>query len=356
MSAFSPEVKSLSDKKRMNNKALTQFIKKLQAKVSDSESIAVVTECLDNAIAYPHQLKYRNTQLYLGILAAIIASIGYWFHLETQGQLYRYTHSDFVIFALCLLSLLVSIFTVFKRQKSLKDLSNLLRDEALKHLYNMTDCGATFLNNAEHKFVDFKRGNYSQNVEWGKEIDFNSELGLIRASVVYHHYVDRRTENYQESDGKGGSRTRTRTVYDHYYRQGVIFPAINNTSHLVMSKSKLPKHWQQHFMPASREFEKKFYLQTNSEFNAAKFLEPVVVVACEQLAHKLDDLTIEFAYDGSVLINQKNTHLLNPPMDYDISSPTKFKQELLNETSLFTVNRIFGFVNQIIKHSANPLY
>jgi len=109
-------------------------------------------------------------------------------------------------------------------------------------------------------------------------------------------------------------------------------------------------------MPASREFEKRFYVQTDSEFNAAKFLEPVVVIACEQLANKLDDLTIEFAYDGSLLINQKNTHLLNPAMNYDITEPEKFKQELLNDTSLFTVNRIFGFVNQIIKHSASPLY
>ncbi|UJF22594.1 hypothetical protein [Shewanella sp. OMA3-2] len=340
----------------MNNKRLTQFIKKLQAKVSNSKSIEVVTECLDKAIAYPHQLKYRHTPLYLGMIAAIVTSIGYWFYLDTQGQFYRYANSDLLIFALCLLTLFSCIFTVFQRQKRLAMLSNLIRDETLKHLYNMTDCGTTFLNHVEHKFVDFNRGNYSQNIEWGKEIDFNSELGLMRASVVYHHYVNKRTETYQESDGKGGSRTRTRTVYDHYYRQGVIFPAVNQTSHLVMSNTRLPKHWQQHFMPASREFEKKFYLQTDSEFNAAKFLEPAVVVACEQLANKLDDLTIEFAYDGSMLINQKNTNLLNPPMDYDISSPEKFKQELLNETSLFTVNRIFGFVNQIIKHSASPLH
>ena len=342
--------------KPINNKALTQFITKLQAKVAQSQSIDVVKACLDKAIAYPNQLTYQNSALYLCILASVIFAIGYWFYLEAQNKYTRVSNGDLFIWGVCAIVAIVAIYQIIARKKRISTLSNLFRDETLKHLYNITHCDAGFLNNAQHKFIDFNRGNYSQNIEWGKLIDFHSESGLIRAAVVYHHYVDKRTETYQESDGKGGTRTRTRTVYDHYYRQGVIFPPINNTTHLVMSQSRLTKHWQQRFMPASREFEKRFYVQTDSEFNAAKFLEPVVVIACEQLAHKLDDLTIEFAYDGSLLINQKNTNLLNPAMHYDITEPEKFKQELLNDTSLFTVNRIFGFVNQIIKHSASPLY
>lgn len=350
-------VKSSSkvDGKSMHNPSLEKFIKKLTVSVSHSQSIDVVKDCLNKTIAYPYQLKFNNNRLYLAILASLLAAIGYWLYLETQSLQRGYTKADLLVFGLCAISLIIIIVKLVSRKNSLSKLSSLLRDETLKHLYNMSDCDAHYLNNASRKFVDFQRGNYSQQLEWGKEIDFHSELGLIRASVVYHHYVDKRTETYQESDGKGGTRTRTRTVYDHYYRQGVIFPAVNNTTHLVISQSRLTNKWSQRFMPASREFEKKFRVQTESEFNAAKFLEPVVVIDCEQLASKLNDLTIEFAYDGSLLINQKNTNLLSPAMEYDITLPEKFKQELLNETSLFTVNSIFGFVNQIIKHSASPL-
>lgn len=341
--------------KSINNQALAKFIKKLTVSVSHSESIDVVKDCLNQAIAYPHQLKFNNNRLYLGGLISLLTGIGYWLYLAGQSKQGAFTGTDLFVFGLCAIGVIIAIFKLIRRKNSLSKLSNLLRDETLKHLYNMTDCDANYLNAMTHKFVDFQRGNYSQRLEWGKEIDFHSDLGLIRASVVYHHYVDKRTETYQVSDGKGGTRTRTRTVYDHYYRQGVIFPIINSTSHLVISQSRLTKKWQQNFMPASREFEKRFRVQAESEFNAAKFLEPVVVIACEQLASKLNDLTIEFAYDGSLLINQKHTNLLKPAMDYDISQPEKFKQELLNETSLSTVNSIFGFVNQIIKHSASPL-
>ena len=256
------------------------------------------------------------------------------------------------MFIACIVGLVIAVSMFFARRKKVNKVSRLLRDETLKHLYNMTYCQRQFLDNAEHKFVDFNRGNYSQDVEWGKEIDFHSEAGLLRASVVYHHYVDRRTETYTESDGKGGTRTRTRTVYDHYYRQGVILPPLNKTTRLVLSESRLSKRWSQSFMPASREFEKNFRVQADSQFDAAKFLEPAVVVACEQLGNKLKNLTIEFAHDGSLLINQHNTNLLNPAMDHDITNPVAFKEELLNDTSLFTVNSIFGFVNQIIRHTS----
>ncbi|WP_299568817.1 DUF3137 domain-containing protein [uncultured Shewanella sp.] len=347
----SPEPELVATDKPANNKALSQFLTQLKSQVSRSESIDVVKSALDKAIDYPNQLRYNNTNLYIGMAAAIFAAIGYWFYLEQQGRYYRYSDIDFGVFIFCIISLVVAIYIFVARRKKVDKVSRLLRDETLKHLYNMTDCQQQFLNNAENKFVDFKRGNYSQDLEWGKEIDFHSDLGLIRASVVYHHYVDRRTETYTESDGKGGTRTRTRTVYDHYYRQGVILPPLNKTTHLVISESRLSKQWSQSFMPASREFEKNFRVQANSQFDAAKFLEPAVVVACEQLGNKLKNLTIEFAHDGSVLINQHNTNLLNPAMDHDITNPAEFKEELLNDTSLFTVNSIFGFVNQIIRHT-----
>ncbi|WP_394496496.1 hypothetical protein [Shewanella sp. ENK2] len=337
--------------KPANNQSLSQFLKQLKSQVSHSSSIDVIKDALDTAIHYPNKLSYNNTNLFIVIAIALFSGIGYWFYLEQLTYYYRYTDLDYAVFAVCIITLIIPIWQFFNRRSQIKKVSTLIRDETLKHLYNMRDCDGSFLKDAENKFVDFNRGNYSQKVEWGKEIDFHAESGLIRASVVYHHYVDRRTETYTESDGKGGTRTRTRTVYDHYYRQGVIIPPINKTTHLVMSESRLSKRWSQRFMPASREFEKAFHVQAQSEFDAAKFLEPAVVVACEQLNNKLKNLTIEFAHDGSLLINQHNTNLLNPAMDYDITEPEKFKQELLNDTSLFTVNSIFGFVNQIIKHT-----
>ncbi len=345
------DVNNESSEKPANNKALSAFLKQLKSQVIHSQSIDVVKEALDSAIAYPNQLSYKNSNILIAGLIALLSAVVYWFYLEQQGSYYRYSELDFGIFIICIVGLISALAIYFSRRTKLKKVSTLIRDETLKHLYNMRSCDAAFLNNAENKFVDFNRGNHSQDVEWGKEIDFHSDNGLIRASVVYHHYVDRRTETYTESDGKGGTRTRTRTVYDHYYRQGVIFPPINKTTHLVLSESRLSKQWQQSFMPASREFEKSFRVQADSQFDAAKFLEPVVVIACEQLSRKLKNVTIEFAHDGSLLINQHNTNLLNPEMEYDITTPEKFKQELLNDTSLFTVNSIFGFVNQLIKHT-----
>jgi hypothetical protein len=340
--------------RKYNNKNLSVFIKKTAANIRHSSSIDVIKTELDNAIAYPDALSYSNTTQYILGVITLLASWGYWVYLDSFGDYYRFTNVDYVIFAGLIVGFISCIAIVVSHKTKLTKLSSLFRDETLKHLYNMTDCSGQFLQDVQHKFVDFQRGNYSRDVEWGTEIDFNSDTGLIRASVVYHHYVDRRTETYTESDGKGGTRTRTRTVYDHFYRQGVILPPINQVRALVMSSSRLTKKWSQSFMPASREFEKRFYIQADSQFGAAKFLEPTVVIACEQLAKKLTNLTIEFAADGSVLINQHKTNLLEPAMDYDITQPEKFKQELLNDTSLYTVNSIFGFVNQIIKHSVGP--
>ncbi|QBF82021.1 hypothetical protein EXU30_04390 [Shewanella maritima] len=341
--------------KPYNNKQLSQFLAKLKRQAAGSASIDTIKDCLDQAIALPYATKYRNQYHYISLLLGTIASIGLWLYLDRLGYSFSYyQQTHWLAFALLFSVIIGCVITLTIRHKRIKSTSKLLRDETIKHLYNMTECDGIFLAQAQSKFVDFQRGNHSRNIEWGKEIDFHTQAGVIRASVIHHHYVDQRQETYTETDSKGNTQTRTRTVYDHYHREGVIFPPINKCHSLVMSELRAKKHWPEKFMPASREFEKRFNVQTASEFEAAKFLEPVVVVACEALGKQLPQLTIEFAADGSLLINQNEANLLNPKMDHDITSPRAFKNELLNDTSLDTVNRIFGFVNKIIHHSVGP--
>lgn len=334
-----------------NNAALKALLQELKQTALGSRSIDDVITALDNAIAYPNQIKFDNTLYYILGILALLGTLGFGQHvLNLPHRLV--THWDYGILFTFLAGLIASLWVIFSRHSSIKTVSTLIRDEALKHLYNITHSNPALLRRAEQIFTDFQRGNYSQKLEWGKELDFHSELlGLIRVNVVYHHYVDKRVETYTESDGKGGTRTRTRTVYDHYYRQGVIIPAINQVTRLVLSQTRLKKQWHETYMPSSSEFQKQFYVQTDSEFDAAKFLEPTVVLACEQLAKQLDKLTIEFAIDGTLLINQNNTKLLDPAMQFDITEPKKFKQELLNDTSFHTINSILGFVERLIKHT-----
>ncbi|WP_394129052.1 hypothetical protein [Shewanella maritima] len=333
--------------KTIDNSALNIFIKQLNEKVTNSENIEAVKESLDEVINFPHQIKFNNMGLILTWIGAILFGCGY-VYFKFQQYRPQFDTPDFVILGICFVTFLTALGFISSRKEKIKKLSTLFRNETLKHLYRLEDCDKSFLAEADNKYADFQRGNHSRAVEWGKDIDFNSPTGLLRASIIHHHYVDKRVETYTDSKGK----TKTRTVYDHYHREGVIFPPINKTNCLVISTIRTSNRWGDSYMPASKEFERLFYVQADSEFTAAKFLEPSVVIACEEAAKQIDKLTIEFAQDGSLLINQNNANLLNPAMDFDITEPEKFKHELLNDTSLYTVNRIFGFVSQIIQHTA----
>lgn len=334
--------------KKTNNTAFKRLIKQAHSACIRASSVDELKAVIEQFVRFPHALKFNNglPNLFLGI--SVIAAFVLAFLIYVRAMpLSAYWFLPFALVGG------ISFWVIFSRRKQIKNISEAIEAKAMRLLYKMTPCASSFYMQYITRFKDFNRGNYSSDLEDAFEFEFgsgsgsgsDSELGTKKAYTFTHHYVDE--VETTSTDSKGN--TTTHTEYEHYYRQGVILPDVGGRFHSILVSEDVSKsYWSGRFNPASMKFQKRFDVQGLSDLELAKFLEPSVVLWLEEAGDTLKNLTVEFAADGSLLVNFESKDLLDVKMKYDIRKPELFSTELFN-SSYKQLDYLLGFANQLIQ-------
>lgn len=330
--------------KKTNNAQFSNLIKQAHSACIRASSVDELKAVIEQFVNFPHALKFNNgvPNLFLGV--SVIAALVLAFFIYVRAMpISPYWFLPFALVGG------ISFWVIFSRRKQITNISEAIEAKAMRFLYKMTPCASSFYMQYITRFKDFNRGNYSSDLEKAFEFEFdsdpNSELGKKKAYTFTHHYVDEVERTSTDSKGN----TTTHTEYEHYYRQGVILPDVGGRFHsMLVSEDVSKSYWSGRFNPASMKFQKRFDVQGHSDLELAKFLEPSVVLLLENVGEALKNLTVEFAADGSLLVNFESKDLLDVKMKYDIRKPELFSTELFN-SSYKQLDYLLGFANQLIK-------
>ena len=184
------------------------------------------------------------------------------------------------------------------------------------------------LNRLNTQFGDYKRGNYSRELHESIQGTFLGSLRAIPYEYHHLHYVEQRTVVTVVSDGKGGTKTVTQIVYDHYDRYSLVldFPWVTGIS--VRSDGHSHNDFAYGMDTASPDFNRAFSLTGLSEMACAKFIRPSTVLHLLGLFKLLNSFNLEFAETGKLCISFSNDDLLSFGTQYSLLAPQQFYTEI----------------------------
>lgn len=192
--------------KPINNESLSIFIKDTTNALEEVQKIKEVEELLDKVIEQPFQIKFNNLKLWMITLFFTLVCGGYIFKaLNTIS--YHWDYFDLIFIIILLIGVFWPIGLISNRASSITNLNQLFINKTLYLLYKIGPSTQSFVETINDKFFDFDRGNYSQNVSWCKELEFNNENQGIRVNALQHHHVVERIVVTQVRNGKGGYRS-----------------------------------------------------------------------------------------------------------------------------------------------------
>lgn len=324
--------------KKTNNAAFKRLIKDAHGACSRAKSVDELKAVIERFSRFPYELRFNNTLPNLVLGASVIAALVLAFFIFVRSLLINPFWFSPLVFCAA-----VSLWAIFSRRNKIINISEDIEDKAMRFLYKMKLCAPSFYMQNITRFEDFLRGNYSSDLENCFEFEFEAETGTQKVYTFTHHYVDE--VETTSTDSKGN--TTTETEYKHYYRQGVIFPDLDSFHSLMVSEDVVSSKLSARFEPASMKFQKLFSARGHSELELAKFLNPSVVLMLEEAGDRLKCLTVEFAQDGSLLLNYDSKDLLDVKMKYDIRKPDLFSLELFN-SSYEKLDYLLGFGSELI--------
>lgn len=322
--------------KPKNNKELKKLLKEVEADCELIQNKDDVEAVFDKLIKYPYKIKFSYRISGSIFLLSLLATIGL-FYFGTENSM-----------NLSIISAIISIVAfsyLGYKDYSLRSLKKTLVNKTMQILYKSENLSEDFLDYNLHRFTDFRRGNYSRELQSGVEVEFNSRysiLGKLRIPIVTLHYVD----EYEMRDKEG----RTTKHYRHYYRQGGIFPSHSNTKSILISQDKFFSNYEHSFKPASRKFQKLFRsVIGDSELALAKFLEPDVVLMLQNATKKLSGLTLEFTQDGYFLLAKSGSNLFETATIHSLEFPKELKEELFTQTSYKNLDYLLALADSLIR-------
>lgn len=322
--------------KRKNNKELKKLLKETSESINSAATKDQAWAIFDKLIAYPHLIKYDFRISSIFIVVSFFSTIISVFFIKDE------TSPNFTIMLISILVFSIGVIFVSYKVYYLNSIKKALIEKTMQILYKSENLSTEFLYETLYRFTDFNRGNYSNELENGVEVEFNSHKGKMRIPVVTLHYVNEHTSR----DSKGN----TRTHYTHHYRQGAIFPQVSSMKSILISQTRFSTDYQASFRPASRKFQRIFKsIKADSEFLLAKFLEPDVVLMLQEVSKKLKSLTIEFTPAGDFLISKSGRDLLKADTIHSLEFPEKMRDELFTQTSYKNLDTLLALANSLIR-------
>lgn len=327
------------------NTQLSHTIKALQQELPNVQDKAALLGLLDKLAQLPQPIRYHYRQrwywcgsgLLLSLLGAILIH-----YLMAAPELYYVAVAIAVISAIPLLLALANIHTLntFTQQLYWK---NALLDNQLT-LLNPANWPDT--KSWQQQFAEFNRGNHKR--EFRQLIA--GQYSGTEHSFSYHywhfHYVNKRTEVSRNS--KGG--VRTRTVYDHYDRYGLLLPFAYCRNLFITSFSTSGIKGERYSSDSGR-FNKIFQVRAGEQMQAARFLKPAVIIALEEQAAALKQLNLAFAANGMLCISFADKDLLEVKPPCGLDQLSRFRQSIEQPTSLPKLSQLLHTIHQLLRHS-----
>lgn len=181
------------------------------------------------------------------------------------------------------------------------------------------------------------RGEYA-----GKEHSFGYDYYVFHYVRVYYVPVTRRV-------GKSTYVTMERRT-ETLYRRGIItdFPFAKG---IVLQSGGGSYDYSGGFQPTSQDFVDVFAVGAESAHEAAKFLKPVVVLACVEFAKYFSGLNIEVNRNGRMNIAFKDGDVLDLERKFSIAEPDEFEREIGSHLALSKLRLLMQFVETLRKHN-----
>jgi len=307
-------------------------------------------------------LKYDNRVPYGIALGALVipAVVCFWIFQTTKV----FSNLQIILMVCLVLVGIVSLGFVWWRSRSIKNLSqtiyakDVLFDNQLSPVQVNSSAQAKMFG---RRFKEFNRGNHRRDIESLYDGQFAGSEHQFPFQFYHFHYVDKRIVTRTTTNSKGQVRTTTHTEYDHYHRYGLIMPFSYARDIAVLSgrvsgiSGFLDSFGSSRdtYKPSSNRFNKTYTVYTQSEMAAAKFLEPAVVTAFEEIATAFKGLNFEFNSDGDLCMSFKDNDVVSFKRTYGLDQPAEFIAELKQQNTLDKLNKALEHIHILMKHSDN---
>lgn len=336
----------------VSNKVIQKRMGEIDRGIANANSEKDLLDLLDKVIAYNHPLKYNNTAQLVAGSGFLIASAMYFLYKYKFS--YSVTGIDYIISGSAVLVGLIFFIYAWSRNNSVSSLSDEIFNKDLLFDNNIRPKnvnGKDYAEQLKGSLCEFNRGNYSREIEFLAEGNYAGNEHSLNFNYYCFHYVDQRLEVVVTPNGKGGTTTSTRTVYDHYRRYGILLDFEFASSLIICSNSPGVKY-KDAFSPASLVFRKNYSVSCNDQLKAAKFLKPATVLKFEEVATDFNHVNFEVNANGAACISVED-NLLDVQHKYGLDEPSLFRQEIAQNNELKKLNTLLDFAHYLMKQSDN---
>ena len=335
-----------------HNREISNLLKTISESVKNAQSQEDLIASLSPAINFEGKIGYDNSSTWWVVLASALAiALSIMFGIPNGRSMEDWAIG---VISLSVITGFAFLVLTFSRRQKLNNLSDkIIRTNILfaNRLSELPINGKDLAKFLCKEFAEFNRGNDKKEILSLFEGSHQGDRHTFNFKVYDYHYVIRRTETRSVSDGKGGMRTETRTVYDHYYRHGLMMDFdLYNSLAVIEDKIKIPGEI---FRPASNEFNRKFKAVAQTELTAAKFLKPAVVLAFEDLGKTFTDLNFEINSAGKLCLSFKDDDLIFTKRKTGIENPADFVKELRENSTPVKLQMLLDFISNIMRLSDN---
>lgn len=200
----------------------------------------------------------------------------------------------------------------------------------------------------ESKFREFDRGNHRREIKSMYSGEYQGEVHQFAFQLYHFHYVDKRTETYQDSEGN----TKTRSRYDHFDRYGVLlnFPFTKSVSLDSDPRISFPG---KKYTTASNAFNRMFKVRTQDEMQAARLLSPAVVEALSKFGNDYKRSVIEIIGNSDMCIAFEDKDLLSLRRRFGLDKPDAFKEEIAGHAKLDKLDALLATIHNLMRLSDN---
>lgn len=320
-----------------HNARLKALIQSVEGAISPESNKDELLAAVQQVRDFKEALQFDNSTpktLGLGSLAVIVAAIafGQWAPLEAKAWLTRlfgmqYGESLSLVGAVALVVMIASFIFMRVRSNRLHKVSeDIARYSSWDTigLYSIDTPREVLLQRLLQDFGDYNRGNYSREITSAANAVYPGAVHELPYAYYQLHYVNKRIVTTTESDGKGGTRTVTKTVYDHYDRYSLVidFPWVEGVTAQTTGGSVL--NFEHRHDTASSEFNKAFTLSGGTRMACAKFAKPVTVLHLLAMHKHFRGMNLEFSWHGQLCMSFEDSNTLDFDMRCDLSTPDEF--------------------------------
>lgn len=335
-----------------HNEKLTALLNSISVGLREATSQNDLITAVSLALRFEGKIQYENSVAWTVVVfsLAIMVIAGYFGFSSGNGV------NPWALAAMFISGSagVVAVGYVVNRNGEIKELSDKIFRTNILFDNNLSEVeinGEELAQSLGNHFKEFDRGNHLREIVSIVKGVHNCEKHTFEYQIFHFHYVVRRTETRIVSNGKGGTRTETRTVYDHYNRHGLIMNFCLYTSLAVLEHGA--RISGEPFRPASNEFNRHFKAMAKTEIDAAKFLKPAVVVLFEDLRSNFSEINFEINSDGLLCLSFDDEDVIYCPRRYGIEDPANFIKEIEGLTEAKKLKALLSFITCVMRLSDN---